>query len=190
VTGDWLEGDGLAGQAFQLADEVALAVPAVGACLVVAMAEVVITGVWVREQAPDDRQDGVADGDDRASFAAAPGDAVVALAEESVGPGRCGDDLAESGGEPGIALAGGAAFPLPGGAAVDGGELGPGDQVPGGGEAGRSVRPDGQPGDRMPGRGGHAPGPGSSRQPCSLAAREFAQPGSWRTAGFHSPRVP
>jgi hypothetical protein len=125
----------LPAQALQLADEVALVVPAVGARQVVAMAEVMITGVWVREQIPDDRQDGVAGGDDRASFAAARGDAVVALAEESVGPGRCGDDLAESGGAPGIALAGGAALGLPGGAAVDGGELGLGDQVPGGAEA-------------------------------------------------------
>src|ERR1700745_2287576 len=71
--GGWLEGDGLAGQVFQLADEVALAVPAVGACLVVAVAEVVVAGIGVRQQVPDDREDGVADGDDRASLAAAAG---------------------------------------------------------------------------------------------------------------------
>ena len=122
-----LEGDGLAGQVLQLADEVALAVPAVGAGLVVAVAEVLVAGVGIGEQVPDDREDGVADGDDRASLAAAPGDAVVSLAEEGIGPGRRGDDLAESGGEPGIALAAGAALGLARGAAVDGGELGPGD---------------------------------------------------------------
>ena len=88
--------------------------PAVGARLVVAMAEVVVAGVWVGEQVPDDRQDRVADGDDCASFAAAAGDAVVPLAEEGVGPGGCGDDLAEGGGELGVDLAGGAALGLPG----------------------------------------------------------------------------
>ena len=54
------------------------------------MAEVVIAGVGVGEQVPDDRQDRVADGDDRASFAAAAGDAVVSLAEEGAGAGGCG----------------------------------------------------------------------------------------------------
>src|SRR5262249_53906548 len=116
-------------------DQVAFAVPAVGALLVVAVAEVVVAGVGVGEQVPDDGEDRVADRDDRASFPATPGEPVVALAEEGVGPGGCGDDLAEGGGEPGVALAGGAALGLAGGAAVDGGELGPGDQVPGGREA-------------------------------------------------------
>ncbi len=64
--------------------------PTVGACLVVAVAEVVVAGVGVGEQVPDDREDRVADGDDRASLAAAAGDPVVALAEEGVGPGGCG----------------------------------------------------------------------------------------------------
>ncbi len=45
--GSGLEGDGLSGRAPQLADEVALAVPAVAACLVVAVAEVVVAGVGV-----------------------------------------------------------------------------------------------------------------------------------------------
>jgi len=114
VAGDWLEGDGLAGQALQLVDEVAFTVPAVGASLVVAVAEVVITGVWAGEHVPDDRQDRVANSDDRASFAAAPGEAVVALAEEGIGAGGGGDDLAEGGGQPGVAFAGATAFMLAG----------------------------------------------------------------------------
>jgi hypothetical protein len=104
----------------QLADEVALAVPAAGSFLVVAVAEVVVAGVGVGEQVPDDGEDRVADGDDRASLAAAAGDLVRPLAEEGAGPGRGGDDLAEGGGEPGIALAAGGALGLAGGAAADG----------------------------------------------------------------------
>ena len=63
---------------------------------------------------------------------------MVPLAKEGVGPRCRGDDLAEDGGEPGVALAGGAGFGLARGAAVDGGEPGPGGQVPGGGEAGHT----------------------------------------------------
>jgi hypothetical protein len=83
---------------------------------------------------PDDGEDRVTHGHDRAVLAAASGQAPVALAEEGIGACQCGDDLAQGGGQPGVAPAGGAAFLGAGGLVVDGGELGPGDQVRGGGE--------------------------------------------------------
>ena len=54
---------------------------------------------------PDDGQDRVADRDDGAFLAAAAGQAAVAVAEEGVGAGEPGDDLAEGAGQPRVALA-------------------------------------------------------------------------------------
>jgi hypothetical protein len=56
---------------------------------------VVIAGVLVGQQMPDDGEDGVADRDDGAFLAAAAGEAAVAVAEEGVGAGEAGDDLTE-----------------------------------------------------------------------------------------------
>jgi hypothetical protein len=67
-----------------------------------------------------DDQKGVADRDQGAFLAAAPGEAVVAGAEEGLGPGGPDDCFAEGTAEPGVALAGGLSscstrkpFPLP-----------------------------------------------------------------------------
>jgi hypothetical protein len=65
----------------------------------------------------------------------------VTLAEEGVGSGEPGDDLAEGAGQPWVALAGGVALLAAGRLGVDRGELGPGHQVRGGGEGGH-VHPD------------------------------------------------
>ena len=68
-----LKGDVLAGEVLELADEVALAAPAVDSGFVVAGSEVLVADGGVGEQLPHDGQDGVADGDDGAFLAAAAG---------------------------------------------------------------------------------------------------------------------
>ena len=101
------EGDRLAGELLELADQVVfLAVPA-AAGLIEVGTQIAVTGFGVGQQVPHDRQDRVADRDKGALCAAAFGDAAVALAEEGVGaPGRDGE-LAQGGGQPWVALAGG-----------------------------------------------------------------------------------
>ena len=101
------EGDGEA-EGFQLADVVAGLLGFVDAAGVVASTQVVVAGGGVGEQVPDDDQDGAGDGDQGLALAAAFDDAPVALAEEGVGLGGCGGDLAEDPFEVGVALAGGA----------------------------------------------------------------------------------
>ena len=76
-----LNGDGVA-EGFELADVVVLASLGVDAIGVVAGTEVVEAGIRVREQVPDDDEDGPADGDDGAFGAAAAGDAPVLIPEE------------------------------------------------------------------------------------------------------------
>jgi hypothetical protein len=115
-----LEDDLLAGEVLELADEVRLAALGVDPGGVAVGAEVVVVGLRVGEQVPDDGEDRVAHRDDRAFLAAASGQAPVALAEEGVGACQCGDDLAEGCGQPGVAAAGGAASLGAGGLAVDG----------------------------------------------------------------------
>lgn len=99
-------------------------------------AEVVVTGVAVVEQVPDDGEDGVAGGDDGAQFAAASGQASVAFAEECVAAGQDGGDFAECAGEPGVAFARGGGFVFPGGLVGAWCEPGPGRQMRGGREHG------------------------------------------------------
>src|SRR6266542_1362007 len=86
------EGDRLARELLELADQVVfLAVPA-AAGLVEVGAQVAVAGFGVGQQVPDDGQDRVADRDQGALLATAFGDAAVALAEEGAGaPGRDGD---------------------------------------------------------------------------------------------------
>src|SRR5512132_629469 len=81
--GGGLEGD-LVAERFELADMVALGALRVDAG-VVAGAQVVEAGVGVREQVPDDHQDGAAHRHDGPLGAAAAGDAPVALSKEGVG---------------------------------------------------------------------------------------------------------
>src|SRR6266487_2836606 len=130
-----LEDDLLAGEVFELADEVAFAASLVDLGPVEVGPEILVAGLRVGEQMPDDGQDRVTNGDDRALLATASDQAPVALAEEGVGARDRGDDLADGGGQPGVAPAGRAAFLGAGGLVVDGGELRPGDQVRGGGKA-------------------------------------------------------
>ena len=85
-----------------MADEVAFPTPRVDLRVVVVGAEVLVPGVGVGEQVPDDGQDRVADRDDGPALAAAAGQASVAFAEERVGPRDRSDDLAEGAGQPGI----------------------------------------------------------------------------------------
>src|SRR5487761_1363674 len=99
-------------------------------------AEVGEAGGGVGQQVVDDDQDGVADGDQGALFAAAAGEPVVAGAQEGLGPGGADAGLAEGAGDPGAALAGGPWLVLAGGLPGPGRVLGPRDQVAGGGEAG------------------------------------------------------
>jgi hypothetical protein len=86
------EGDRLARELLELADQVAfLAVPvAVG--LVEVGTQVAVAGPGVGQQVPDDGQDRVADRTQGALLATTSGDAAVALAAEGAGaPGRDGD---------------------------------------------------------------------------------------------------
>jgi hypothetical protein len=69
-SGAGLEGDGVA-EGFELADVVVLAPFGVDAVGVEPGAEVVESGVWVRQQVPGDHEDGAAGGDDGAFGAAA-----------------------------------------------------------------------------------------------------------------------
>ena len=85
---------------------------------------------------PGGGEDGVADGDQGAFFAAALDDPLVAGGQEGAGAGGAGGGFAEGAAEPGVALAGGGGLAAPGGLAGPGRELGPGHQVAGGGEAG------------------------------------------------------
>lgn len=128
------EGDGLSGEALELADQVVLLALRVDAGLVEVGAEVVVADLGVGQRVPDDRQYRVADRDDGALFAAVFGQAPVALGEEGVGAAGGGDDLAEGAGQPRVALAGGGLFVLAGGLAGLGGEFGLVDQVRGGWE--------------------------------------------------------
>jgi len=92
-------------------------------------------GGGVRQQVPGNDQDGPADGDDGALGAAAAGDAPVAFAEDGAGLGGSGGGFTKNGGRVGVAVAGGALAVLVAGRFRDaGGQPGPGDQVPGGGE--------------------------------------------------------
>jgi papain fold toxin 1 (glutamine deamidase) of polymorphic toxin system len=103
------DGDGES-ECLQLPDVVAGFAVGVDAAGVVAGAEFVVAGGGFGEQVPDDDQDGPGDRDECFEFAAAFDDPPVALAEEGVGPGRGGGDLAEDASEVGVALAG---FPGP-----------------------------------------------------------------------------
>ena len=77
-----------------------------------ARAEVGEVRIGVRQQVPGDDQDGVADRDQGARFAAAAGEAVVTGAEEGLGPGGADAGLAEGAGDPRVALADGTGFAL------------------------------------------------------------------------------
>ena len=107
------EGDCLACELLELADQVVfLAVPvAVG--LVEVGTQIAVAGLGVGQQVPHDGQDRVANRDKGALLATAFGDAAVALAEEGVAaPGGDGD-LAEGGGKPRVALPVTAVLALP-----------------------------------------------------------------------------
>ena len=115
VSGGGFEGDGVA-EGFELADVVALAALDVGAGVVEAGSEVVVVGVRVGQQVPDDDQDGAADRDDGPLGATPPRDAPVAFPEEGVGPPGRDGGFAEDAGEVRVAVAGGAgAFAFAGG---------------------------------------------------------------------------
>jgi hypothetical protein len=70
LLGSGLEDDLLAGEALELVDKVALVALVVDARFVEVWTEVVIAGLRVGEQVPDDGQDRVADGDDGAALTA------------------------------------------------------------------------------------------------------------------------
>ena len=85
----------MAGEALELVDEVALVALVVDARFVEVGPEVVVAGLGVGEQVPDDGQDRVADGDDGAALAAMFDQAPIAFGEEGIGTAGRGDDLAE-----------------------------------------------------------------------------------------------
>jgi hypothetical protein len=123
--GGFVQGDLLAGEVLELVDEVADVALMSGLAVVEAGPLVGVAGRGVGEQVVGDGEDGVAGGDDRAFFAAAAGEAPVALGEEGVGAGGADDNLAESAANPGVALAGGATLLLAGGAVLDRGRTWP-----------------------------------------------------------------
>src|SRR5512132_1182235 len=110
--------------------------------VVEAGAEVVEPYGRVGQQMPDDDQNGPADRDDRSLLAASTGDPPVAFTEEGIGLAGGDGDLPEHATQVGVAVPGrSAALGFAGGLADAWGELGPGDQVPGGWEPGH-VRSD------------------------------------------------
>ena len=152
-SGGWAQGDGEA-EGLELADVVEGLAVLVDAGRVVVAAEVVEARGGVGEQVPDDDQDGAGDRDEGLELAAAFDQPPVALAEEGVGLGRGGGGFAEDALEVAVALAGLAGPGLGPGLDGLGGQLGPGDQVRGGGEPGH-VQPDlGE--DRLGGAGADA----------------------------------
>src|SRR3954447_10131080 len=155
VVRDWLgdgcESDGVA-EGFELLDVFAGGAVRVGAAAGVVRAEVVVAGLGLRQQVPDDDQDRPPDRDGGSRASAAAGQASVAVAEEGVGA-RGGDGgFAEGLAEVGVAVSGGTtALVLPGGLVDSGGETGPRAQVRRGGEAGHVQTDLGEDG---PGGGG------------------------------------
>jgi hypothetical protein len=109
-----LEDDLVAGEALELVDEVALVALLVDARFVEVWTEVVVAGLRVGEQVPDDGQDRVADGDDGAALAAMFDQAPIAFGEEGIGAAGSGDDLAERAAQPRVALTGGGTLGLAG----------------------------------------------------------------------------
>ena len=93
------------------------------------------SGCWVVEEVPDDDQDGAGDGDEGSLFASPADQAPVTLAEERVGLGCCGGDLAEDTFEVAVPFAGFADLGFRAGLDGLGRQLGPGHQVRGSGEA-------------------------------------------------------
>ncbi|HET7518845.1 MAG TPA: hypothetical protein VFN05_14380 [Actinomycetes bacterium] len=93
----------MAGEAFELVDKVALVALLVDAGFVEVGTEVVVAGLGVSQQVPDDGQDRVADGDDGAALAAMLDQAPIAFGEEGVGAAGRGDDLAEGAAQPRVA---------------------------------------------------------------------------------------
>ena len=102
-----MQDDFLAGEVFELAGQVPLSAQLVDPRIVVARAEVVVAGVRFGQHVPDDGEDRVADRDDGSLLATPAGQTAVAVAEEGVGAGQPGDDLAERPGQPGVAFTGG-----------------------------------------------------------------------------------
>jgi len=114
VLGSGLEDDLLAGEALELVDKVALVALLVDARFVEVGTEVVVAGLRVGEQVPDDGQDRAADGDDGAALTAMFDQAPIAFGEEGIGAAGSGDDLAERAAQPRVALTGGGTLDLAG----------------------------------------------------------------------------
>src|SRR5215468_854585 len=97
-----VRGDGEA-EGLELADVVADLLVLAGAALVPVGAEVVVAGLRVRQQVPDDDHDGAGDGDLGDGLAAAARDPGVPFAEEAAGTG--GADGGLPGQAAGVAVA-------------------------------------------------------------------------------------
>src|SRR3954451_9896272 len=97
-SGGGLDGD-LVAEGFELVDVGAFLAFGVDPLVVEVGSEVVVAGLGIGQQMPDDDQDGAADGDDGLLRAAAASDAPVAFAEEGVGLAggdcRLADDLGQ-----------------------------------------------------------------------------------------------
>src|SRR5262245_35495464 len=97
-------------------------------------AEIAEPRAWIREQVPDDDQDGAGDGDQCLELAYPLGETSVALPQEGLGPACGGRRLAQNALEVGVALAGAGGAALGAGLDGAGGQLGPRHQVGGSGE--------------------------------------------------------
>src|SRR5262249_5552598 len=99
----------------ELADVVAHLAAVADVGVVEVRAEVLIAGLGVRQQVPDDDQQGAADGDVGFVVAAAAGGPPGALAPGSVRSGGADGGFAQDAGQVAVAVPGGAfAFVLPG----------------------------------------------------------------------------
>jgi hypothetical protein len=97
-----VQGDFLAGEAFEFGDELALAAQRCDAVVPVGT-QVGEVRAGVGEQVPGDGEEGVADGDQGAVLATASGDSPVAGGQEGLGPGGGEGGFAEGAAEPGVA---------------------------------------------------------------------------------------
>src|SRR5690348_13744818 len=104
--GGGFEGD-LVAEGLELAEVGAHLAAVADVGVVEVRAEVVVAGLGVGQQVPEDHQEGAADGDVGFVLAAAAGDPPVAFAEEGVGAGGADGGLAQDAGQVAVAVPGG-----------------------------------------------------------------------------------
>src|SRR6185369_5123297 len=105
ASGGLLQGDLLAGETFEFADQLTFTA-LWGETVVVVGTEIFEAGAGIGQQVVGDGEDGVTDRDQSPFLATSFGDATVAGSQEGLGPGGTDRRLTKSAAEPGVAFAG------------------------------------------------------------------------------------